>query len=141
MKAAQDVLASDRSLLLTVSRRTPDWAIEEYRTLAANHENVWYYENGEPNPYMAFMGAADTILVTEDSTNMLTDACSTGKSVFTLPMDGDPGKFSKLYDRLNETCNVKPFDSYFKTPDYVPLAETARVAEALLKRFYQNTSA
>lgn len=135
MKAAQDCAASGRSLLLTTSRRTPDWAVQAYRAFAEAHDNVWLYDGGDPNPYLAFLGGADTILVTEDSTNMLTDACSTGKSVFTLPMDGDPGKFQILYDRLAERCHVKPYDSRFKTADYAPLNETERVADLVWQRF------
>ncbi len=132
MKAAQNVLSSGRSLLITTSRRTPDWASAAYRDLAQDNKDVWLYESGEPNPYMAFLGAADTILVTQDSTNMLTDACTAGKSVFTLPMDGTPGKFQKLYDQLVARCNVKPYELTFKTDAYERLNETARVAEAML---------
>lgn len=135
MKAAQDCIASGRSLLLTTSRRTPDWAVEAYFKFAKAHSNVWLYDGGEPNPYLAFLGGADTILVTEDSTNMLTDACSTGKPVFTLPMNGDPGKFQILYDSLAERCHVKPYDSLFKTQKYPPLDETARVAGLVWDRF------
>lgn len=135
MKAAQDTLASGRSLLLTTSRRTPDWAVDAYRQFADGKEDVWYYESGEPNPYLAFLGGADTILVTEDSTNMLTDACSTGKSVFTLPMGGRSGKFQKLYDSLSERCHVRPYDARFKTETYAPLDETSRVAQKVLQRY------
>lgn len=133
MKAARDVLSSGRSLLITLSRRTPEWVIEDYKKLETDEENVWVYDGGNPNPYLAFLGAADTILVTEDSTNMLTDACSSGKSVFTLPMEGDPGRFRRLYARLEERCQVKPYASYFKSADYLPLNETARAAEVVLQ--------
>lgn len=129
MKAAQDTLASGRSLMISMSRRTPDWAIEAYQEFAYGKDDVWLYMSGEPNPYLTFLGAADTILVTEDSTNMLTDACTSGKSVFTLPMSGNPGKFQKLYDQLEARCGVKPYDKLFKTEAYPRLDETARMAE------------
>lgn len=135
MKAAQDTIASGRSLLLTTSRRTPDWAIDEYRQFAESSDLVWFYEGGDPNPYLAFLGAADTILVTEESTNMLTDACTAGKSVFSLPMSGAPGKFKILHDSLAERCGVKPYDSLFKSPDYARLDETSRVAGLILSRY------
>ena len=129
MKAAQDSVASGRSLMISTSRRTPDWAVKAYQKFAEGKENVWLYTEGEPNPYLTFLGAADTIFVTEDSTNMLTDACTSGKSVFTLPMSGDPGKFQKLYDQLGARCGVKPYDQLFKTDDYIRLDETTRTAE------------
>jgi mitochondrial fission protein ELM1 len=134
IKAAKTALASGRSLLLTTSRRTPDWAVAEYRELASQENQMWFYEGGEPNPYFAFLGAAETILVTEDSTNMLTEACTAGKSVLTLPMDGTPGKFEKLYSSLRTRCNVMRFDDTFKTPDYPALSETNRAAQLVLDR-------
>lgn len=141
LKAARDVLASGRGLLVTVSRRTPDWALRDYQDLAAGESDMWLYDGSGDNPYVAFLGGADTILVTEDSTNMLTDACTAGKSVLTLPMDGNPGKFQKLYDSLAERCNVKPYDSIFKTGEYVPLSETHRMAEIVLERMGSKLSA
>lgn len=129
LKAAQDAVSSGRSLMISTSRRTPDWAIKAYEDFAQGKDNVWLYTGGEPNPYIAFLGAAETILVTEDSTNMLTDACTSGKSVFTLPMTGDPGKFQKLYDQLAARCGVKPYEQLFKTDDYIRLDETTRMAE------------
>lgn len=131
LKAAQDVLASGRTLLISASRRTPDWVAEDYRKLAQDHEEIWLYEGGDPNPYLAFLGGADTILVTEESTNMLTDACSTGKTVFRLPMSGDPGKFQILYDSLAERCHVTRFDGHFSGQTYLPLDETARMADTV----------
>lgn len=131
MKAAKDALASGRTLLITTSRRTPDWVVEDYRALEKERDDVWLYESGEPNPYFAFLGAADTILVTEESTNMLTDACSTGKPVFTLPMSGDPGKFQRLHSSLNIRCHVAPFNSHFTGQAYLPLTETARMADTV----------
>ncbi len=135
IKAAKDIISSGRSLLLTTSRRTPDWAAEHWRNFAAKNEPVWLYEGGDPNPYLAFLGASDTILVTEDSTNMLTDACTAGKSVFTLPMDGKPGKFEQLYKSLEQRCHVTPYKGRFQTKDYAPLDETARMAKHVWTQF------
>jgi len=131
MKAASALLKKGYSLLITASRRTPDWAIKDYKLLDSDYDHVWTYLGEGPNPYFAFLGGADIILVTEDSTNMLTEAASTGKPVFTLPMQGKPGKFQKLYDSLAQRCNVRPFDDNINAPDYAPLEETQRIARQL----------
>lgn len=135
MSAVHTVLAQKMSAMITTSRRTPDWARAEYRALAASNEHIWYWagdgsDAGE-NPYFAFLGAADAILVTQDSTNMLTEACSTGKPVFTLPMKGKPGKFKHLYESLAKHCNVREFTGVIDDSDYTPLAETQRAAQHL----------
>jgi len=129
MKAAQDLMAKGYSLLITTSRRTPDWAIQDYKLLSSDYDNVWSYNGDGPNPYFAFLGGADIILVTEDSTNMLTEAASTGKPVFTLPMQGKPGKFTQLYEALNSRCNIRSFDGTLEIAPYEPLNETERIAQ------------
>ena len=122
------------SVMLTTSRRTPDWAVDEYRKITKDRRHVWVWDGEGANPYFAFLGSADAILVTEDSTNMLTEACATGKPVFTLPMDGRPGKFAGLYEALAKRCHVAPFTGSIESDAYAPLDETARMAEKLLQR-------
>lgn len=138
LQAAKDLIAAGYVLLISTSRRTPDWVEADYADLARRHETIWLYSGDAdgPNPYMAFLGTADTILVTEDSTNMLVDACATGQSVFRLPMTWRPGtgrggKFSKLYESLSKRCHVRLFDGNLTAEPYTPLNETARVAEKL----------
>jgi len=140
IKIAQGLIQKGYSLLITTSRRTPDWAIQDYKRLDSDHHNVWTYCGEGKNPYFAFLGGADIILVTEDSTNMLTEATSTGKAVFTLPMQGRPGKFQQLYESLNARCNIRPFDGNFDVADYAPLNETERVAERLWAHYDARTA-
>jgi len=140
LDTAKAVHELGKSLLITTSRRTPDWAITDYEYLASDLDNVWLHTSGAPNPYFAFLGGAEQIFVTEDSTNMLTEACSTGKPVFRLPMAGKPGKFQKLYDALETRCHVTPVGGTISKDDYEPLDETARIAEKLWAHFDMRTA-
>lgn len=141
MKAARELLQKGYSLLITTSRRTPDWAIKDYKLLDSEHDMVWSYTGDGPNPYFAFLGGADIILATEDSTNMLTEAASTGKLVFTLPMQGTPRKFQQLYDSLSQRCNIRPFDGNVSAEPYKPLEETQRIAVQLWAHYEARTAA
>jgi len=133
LAAAKKALIEGYSLLISASRRTPDWVIADYKRLESDHDNIWFYDGTqEDNPYFAFLGGAETILVTEDSTNMLTEACSTGKPVLRLPMKGRAGKFASLYSALEELCNVTMFSGDFDAPPYRPLNETSRIANQIL---------
>jgi len=67
---------------------------------------------------------------------MLTEAASTGKPVFTLPMQGKPGKFEQLYKSLYERCNIRPFDGILTSENYPPLEETQRIAEQLWAHYF-----
>ncbi|RZV40705.1 MAG: nucleoside-diphosphate sugar epimerase, partial [Acidimicrobiales bacterium] len=102
--------------------------------LASLNVRVWFDDGNGENPFFAMLGACDAILVTEDSTNMLTEACTTGKPVFTLPIKGKSGKFKQLYDELQERCHVSQANGNFKAPTYTPLNETQRAAQEILTR-------
>ena len=136
MAAALDLSSRGYSLLVTTSRRTPPATRTDWENLAANTRNVWLHtpDTDAPNPYFAFLGGAELLLVTEDSTNMLTEGCATGKPVFRLPMDGRPGKFAQLYERLAERCHVRRWDGDITMPPYDPLRETHRAAAIVLAR-------
>ena len=71
---------------------------------------------------------------------MLTEAASTGKRVYRLPMQGKPGKFQMLYERLEERCHIAPFIGDLTARDYEPLNETARVSEKLWAHFDARTA-
>ena len=138
LQAARFLLDRGHSLLITTSRRTVDFAVLEWKKFASEYDQVWLHDGDGPNPYFAFLGGADQILVTEDSTNMLTEACATGKPVYRLPMSGTPGKFQILYDALEKKCGVVRFAGQTEGKDYPPLAETVRMADKIWIRFDQR---
>jgi len=121
------------SLMLSFSRRTPENA-QALMTARLKHLPgiIW---NGEgPNPYFAFLAAADYILVTEDSANMAAEAASTGKPVFVLKMDGESAKFRLLHEELERIGAARPFGGAFHRWSYTPLNETERAAKEVLRR-------
>jgi mitochondrial fission protein ELM1 len=80
--------AAGGSLLVTTSRRTAAAAAAALAVSLAAPAVVHRWSPGAPaNPYLAFLGVADRIVVTADSVSMLADAVSTGKPVeiFALP--------------------------------------------------------
>ncbi|WP_343698229.1 ELM1/GtrOC1 family putative glycosyltransferase [Caulobacter sp.] len=121
------------SLLMTFSRRTPD-AARALMTARLRHlpGTIW---NGEgANPYFAFLAGADYILVTEDSTNMATEAASTGKPVFVLKMDGAGLKFRMFHEELERMGAARPYGGAFHGWTYDPVDETDRAAREVLAR-------
>jgi mitochondrial fission protein ELM1 len=88
------------------------------------------------NPYAAFLGLADAVLVTEDSTNLATDAAATGKPVHVLPMPGrGSDKFRRFHAELARRGVARPFRGALESWTYPPLAETDRAARELLRRY------
>lgn len=128
------VEASGGSLLLSFTRRTP---AEARKILAEALKGlpgiIW--DDRPPNPYFAFLAAADAVLVTEDSTNLATDAAATGKPVHVLAMAGGSGKFARFHAALRARGIARPFQGRIETWSYPPLAETDRAAAELLARY------
>ncbi|MFP4520157.1 MAG: mitochondrial fission ELM1 family protein [Oceanicaulis sp.] len=119
--------------MITTSRRTPTALARALADRYGRAPDVWLHQGDGPNPYFAFLAAADYIFVTEDSTNMLTEAAATGNPVFKLGVDGDPGKFRALYAGLEGHGAVRPWLGKLHAWDYPPLDETARAASRVVE--------
>lgn len=137
MKAARDLIHDGYSLLVTTSRRTPEDVVQTWQDFSHTEDKIWLHtaDSRGPNPYFAFLGGADILLITEDSTNMLTEACSTGKPVYRLPMAGSGGKFDRLYQSLETRCNLARWGQAGTPAPYDALRETDRVAERIIARY------
>ena len=128
------------SVLITVSRRSPAPLIARLRERYGDAPNVWLHDGEEPNPYFAFLAAAEWICVTEDSTNMLCEAASTRKPVYRLPVDGQPGKFRRLYAGLEGEGLVRPYLGALQDWRSPGLHETDRAAQAVLELMGARTN-
>ncbi len=129
------LIADGASLMITVSRRTPEAARKALGEHFRQCEQVWYHDGEGENPYFAFLAAADWIFVTEESTNMLVEASATGAPVYVLPLAGTPGKFALLHTELEAHGAVRPYLGRLDSWTYAPLDETRRIADAILDRY------
>ncbi len=80
------------SLLISTSARTPAAVVDavfDSVTVPA-YGFRWSPDSGE-NPYVAFLGLAQAIVVTGDSVSMITEACATGKAVYIFDLAQDRG--------------------------------------------------
>lgn len=123
-------------LMITISRRTP----EQYRSLlmeSLKGEHIYFWDDHGENPYFAMLGSADYIFVTNDSASMISEAASTGKPVYVLPLKGSSDKFSALYKRLEDLGAIRHYSGALEKWSYPPLHDAQKVAQAveiLLKR-------
>lgn len=122
------------SVLLSFTRRTPGAARKAMAAELAETPG-WIWDDTGENPYFAFLGAADVVLITEDSTNLATDAAATGKPVYVLPMKGRSAKLARFHRDLAERGVTQPFEGVLDTWSYEPLRETERAARELLRRY------
>jgi len=121
------------SLIITASRRTGE---ENKRllqqSLADTSAIVW--DGTGINPYFSYLAQADTVLVTEDSVNMISEACATGKPTYVIPLDRlgrKTNKFDRFHQRLYALDAARPFNGFLDTWTPPVLDESSRVAEEI----------
>lgn len=127
---AEDLKALQRSgagLMITTSRRT---GTEQVKVLqeAMKDTGAYLWSGDGPNPYFGMLELADSILVTADSTNMITEAASTGKPVHIVALLRGSLKFGRFHEALVDRGIARPFTGRLEKWTYPPLAETARAA-------------
>lgn len=133
------VTQANGSLLLSLSRRTPEAARAVFERVLSGLPGIVYTGDG-PNPYFAFLHAADHVLVTEDSVNMATEAAGTGLPVHLLGMDRlrPSQKFDIFHKNLRMHGIARPFAGKLDGWTYIPLNETARAARHVLQVYAQK---
>jgi len=99
------------SLLITTSRRTGEENIATLTHHFGGHAGRAFLYTGElENPYPGMLACADTIYVTNDSVNMMSEAVASGKPVEILKLkDHENTKPARFAERL-KTINVSPHE-------------------------------
>jgi mitochondrial fission protein ELM1 len=121
------------SVLVSFSRRTPENA-KGFMANRLKRLPGWVWDGQGPNPYFAFLQAADVVLVTEDSTNMAAEAATAGKPVLVMHLEGDSPKHRRLHDSLRKRLAARPFRGALERWTYEPLRETDRAAAEVVRR-------
>lgn len=128
-------LKTGASFLITSSRRTPPDCVAAMNK-ALKKTPVFIWDSKGENPYLGFLGSADAIFVTEDSVSMISDACTTGKPVYTLPLERRrANKIEKFRNNLENKGAIRPFSGSLQFWEYNPLSDTDFAATELRTRY------
>lgn len=118
------------SILISASRRTPDWAVKWMRE-QHDANMVWPDPGGARNPYRGFLAWGDGFAVTPDSVNMVSEVLGTGKPLVTQRAQAR-GKIDRF---LSEGANRGLIsDTLDLSHRYPPLAEAQRIAMDVRRR-------
>lgn len=131
------------SFLVSLSRRTPPALADRLRAaFAAFPGHFCSGREGGENPYAAYLGWADRIVVTPDSVNMISEACATGKPVYTFAPRAIEGKLAAFHAELVGSGHLRRLDDPLQDlPQPPPLAETAAIADLVRERWSRRASA
>ncbi|MGA7544485.1 MAG: ELM1/GtrOC1 family putative glycosyltransferase, partial [Methyloceanibacter sp.] len=80
------------------------------------------------NPYHAFLAAADAVVVTGDSVNMVTEAAGAGKPVYVQPLKGNSKRLARFHALMREAGATRPFEGRLESWTYTPINDTESVA-------------
>ena len=115
------------SVIVTPSFRTPFRDV--LKTKLGQEPNIFLVELEVVNPYFAMLGMADFLFVTDDSVNMICEACYTGKPVYILPLLGHKETKPKQFiNGLIQSEIVRLFEGSIDTWTYTPFNDTEKVA-------------
>lgn len=120
-------------LMITTSRRTGTPLMEALAPLIERPDTIVWTGDG-PNPYLGFLGLADAIIVTADSINMVSEACSTGKPVHILALGEEPRRRAAFLDGVRAQDLARDFSGDLEHWSPSPLRETERVAALLVEQ-------
>lgn len=125
-------------VMVTVSRRTPPFIADYLKErLTTPHCIFWDGRSGDAgaNPYTAYLAHASHILVTEDSVSMISDAVTTGKPVYIVPLEGGSKRFSRFRQGLEKKGMIRAFNGELGDWTYTPPDDAGLVAAQIKKRF------
>lgn len=123
-------------LFVTLSRRTPEAVGELMRQMALDTGSAFFgsEDRDGPNPYLAWLAQADVAVVSEDSTNMITDALFFGLPVHLLRLEGGAAKFDRFHNALLDQGLARWFDGGVARWPMLAVRDAGAVATAILAR-------
>lgn len=129
---------SGGSFLVSTSRRTPRELVARLRAEFSHWPGYfWDAANVGENPYAGILGWADRIFVTPDSVNMLSEACATGKPVYTFTTKPLLGKLALFHEALRAHGHLAQWSDPTDVNETVVLRETEAVA-ARVRELWRN---
>ncbi len=118
------------SLLVTPSRRTGEANLALLQSgLSDIPSFIW--DGQGANPYYGMLGLADYILVTCDSVNMVSEACTAGKPVYVIDLPGGSDKFRRFHQSIRDDGLARRFEGKLEQWSYLPLNDVQLVAERI----------
>jgi len=125
-------------LVIIPSYRTPEKVIKKaYDAFSSNHHVV---RTVDKKAYLSSLAIADFMIVTCDSTSMISEAAVTGKPVYIAMMKPKKrnARFKKFYSELSNLGITKELNNIVENWSYESLNEVSRIAPLIKSRMKQN---
>lgn len=121
------------SLAITPSRRTPSEFVSALEK-SLTHQSHFLWDGDGDNPYIDILANADTLLVTADSHNMLSEAVSTGAGVYVYRPKGNAAKLDRFVAALKTRGAVNEIDGGLIPFDAAQIDATQEIVDEIRRQ-------
>ena len=121
-------------IIIIPSYRTPERVIKKaFNTFSFNHHVV---KNIDKKAYLCSLSIADYIIVTCDSTSMISESAITGKPIYVaqMPPIKKNKRFTKFFELFKSLNIIKDLSNSIENWDYEKLNETARISRYIKEK-------
>ena len=125
-------------IIIIPSYRTPEKVIKiAFDTFSSNHHVV---KQVDKSAYLSALGISDYIVVTCDSTSMISEAAVTGKPVYIAMMQSIKNnyRFKRFYNKLYELGITRELKDNVDTWSYEKLNEVDRITPLIKSKMKSN---
>ena len=135
LKIKNNFISKDYQLIFIPSMRTPKNIIERAQTYF--DENQIIISNIDKKAYLSSLKLADHIVVTCDSTSMISEAAITGKPIYVaqMPPIKSNDRFKKFYELFMSLNIIRNLENSLDTWSYEKLNETDRISSYIKEQF------
>ena len=123
-----DFIDKDYQMILIPSMRTPKHIVAKAKNYFDDHQII--VSEIDKKAYLSSLGLADHIVVTCDSTSMISEAAITGKPIYVahMPHIKNNYRFKKFFEMFKKLNIIKDLGDNLEVWKYEKLNETDRIS-------------
>jgi mitochondrial fission protein ELM1 len=128
LKIKKNFIEKNYQAIIIPSMRTPRNIIQKAQNYFDNNQII--IPNVDKKAYLSSLKLADHIVVTCDSTSMISEAALTGKPIYIaqMPTIKSNQRFKEFFNLFESLNIIKNLDSFVETWEYKKLDETNRIS-------------